>query len=135
MPCIRRYIHLSPISVGARDPPYACQGENVTFTCQVINGVALQWASEPDICRIVPFTYSTADDEGEVRFKTTERGFYLSTLVSVARDIPYSNLSSNFTFTPNGSVSNIMVQCGNELSVCPSAQANSTINYAGKCVV
>ena len=42
--CFRTSVHLSPSSVGARDPPYACRSEEVTFLCQVINGVTLQWA-------------------------------------------------------------------------------------------
>ena len=58
--CFRTSVHLSPSSIGARDPPYACRGENVTFICQVINGVTLQWASDPEIPCDNPMSYTTA---------------------------------------------------------------------------
>ena len=41
--------------------------KELTFICQVINGRTLQWASEPDIPCELPMTYTTADDDGEIR--------------------------------------------------------------------
>lgn len=131
MSCSRTSVHLGPSSVGARDPPYACRSEEVTFLCQVINGVTLQWASEPDISCNDPISYTTADIDGEIRAV----GSYQSRLISIARNPPYSNFSSVLTFIPPQFVNNVTVQCGEQLPGCSSTEAESTVNFAGKCVL
>ena len=133
MSCIRTSVRLSPSSTGTRNPPYACRGENVTFTCEVVNARSLQWASEPEICRNVPFSYTPVDDEGEMRVSPSRS--YQSNITFIASNPPYSNFSSVLTFTPPGPVDNVTVVCGDQLSSCTSTQNESTVNYAGKCVV
>lgn len=133
MSCIRTSVRLSPSSTGARNPPYACRGENVTFTCEVVNARSLQWASEPDICRSVPFTFTAVDDEGEMRVSPSRS--YQSNITFIASNPPYSNFSSVLTFIPPGPVDNVTVVCGDQLSSCTSTQTENTVNYAGKCVV
>ena len=133
MSCIRTSVRLSPSSTGARNPPYACRDEDVTFTCEVINARSLQWASEPDICRNVPFSYTPVDDEGETRVSPS--GSFQSNITFISSRPPYSNFSSVLTFTPPGPVDNVTVVCGDQLSSCTSTQDENTINYAGKCIV
>ena len=131
MSCFRTSVHLGPSSIGARDLPYACRGENVTFICEVMNGRTLQWASEPDISCQRPMTYTAVDDDGEIR----AMGSYQSRLISIARNPPYSNFSSVLTVIPPQFVNNVTVQCGEQLSSCSSTEAESTVNFAGKCVL
>ena len=131
MSCFRTSVHLSPSSIGARDPPYACRGENVTFMCEVINGHTLQWASEPDIPCELPMTYTAADDDGDIRAV----GSYQSRLISIIRNPPYSNFSSILTVILPHFVNNVTVQYGNLLSFCSNTEAESTVNFAGKCVL
>ena len=131
MSCSRTSVHLGPSSVGARDPPYACRSEEVTFFCQVINGVILQWASEPDIPCDNPMSFTAADNEGEIRAV----GSYQSRLISIVRNPPYSNFSSVLTFIPPQFVNNVTVQCGEQLPFCSSTEAESTVNFAGKHVL
>ena len=113
----RTSVHLSPSSVGARDPPYACRSEEVTFLCQVINGLTLQWASEPDIPCNDPISYTPADIVGS----------YQSRLISIARNPPYSNFSSVLTFIPPQFVNNVTVQCGEQPPICSSTEAESQL--------
>ena len=131
MSCFRTSVHLSPSSIGARDPTYACRSEGVTFICEVINGVALQWASEPDIPCDNPMSYTAGDDVGEIRAV----GSYKSRLISIARNPPHSNFSSVLTVIPPQFVNNVTIQCGDLISSCCSTEAESTVNFAGKCVL
>ena len=130
-PCVRTTVFLTSNATRTRDPPYVCRGETVTFTCQVINGISLQWVSEPDICRSTPIRYTTAENEGDLG----SGGNYQSYLISVERGPPFSNFSSNLTFTPNASVNSVTVQCGDQLSSCSNTEDESHLSIAGKCVV
>ena len=112
-----------------RDPPYACRDEELTFICDVVNGVILQWVSKPDIPCDNPLSFTTGDDVGQTR----ARGSYRSYLVSVTGDSPYSNVSSALTLTPPQLVNSVTVTCGDQLSQCPSAEAKHTVNITGKC--
>ena len=125
------YVVLNSTTPSTRNPPYACRGEQLTFTCEVMNTVSLQWASEPDILCRNPISYTAGDDEGERR----RRGFYQSYLISVARDPPNSNFTSNLTFIPPQSVDSVTVVCGNQLLFCSSTEAERTVRITGKCNV
>ena len=83
---------------------------------------------EPDIRRSIPVGYAAANSEGD-RYK---EGSYQSYLVE--RAPPFSNFSSNLTFTSNLSVNHITVQCGDQLSSCSNTEAESTVSITGKCV-
>ena len=112
-----------------RNPPYACRDEDVTFNCEVMNGVVLQWVSKPDIPCDNPITFSTGDDVGH----RIQRGSsIISRLVSVARDIPTSNLSSVLILTPPQLVKSVTVVCGNQLPNCPITEDRHTISITGK---
>ena len=124
---------LNSTTISGRNPPYACRGEQLVFNCQVMNVVSLQWASEPDILCSNAISYTAGDDEGERR--TRNDGSYQSYLVSVARDPPNSNFTSNLTFTPPESVNNVTVVCGNQLSFCSSTEAERTVRITGKYYV
>ena len=124
---------LNSTTISGRNPPYACRGEQLVFNCQVMNVVSLQWASEPDILCSNAISYTAGDDEGERR--TRNDGSYQSYLVSVARDPPNSNFTSNLTFTPNASVNDVTVVCGNQLSFCSSTEADRTVRIIGKLML
>ena len=119
---------LNSTTTSARNPPYACRGEQLVFNCEVMNAVSLQWASEPDILCGNAISYTAGDDEGETR----PSGFYQSYLISVARDPPNSNFTSNLTFAPPESVTKVTVVCGNQLSLCSSTEAERTVSITGK---
>ena len=131
-PCIRTSVQLSSNAISGQSPPYGCRGKTLTFVCEVINGISLQWVSEPDICRSVPIRYTPANEEGDTNGSGS---LYRSHLMSVVRNPPFSNFSSNLTFTPNASVNSVTVQCGDQLSSCSNTEAESTVTITGKCIV
>ena len=97
MSCFRTSVRLSPSSIGARDPTYACRSEGVTFICQVINGVALQWASEPDIPCDNPMSYTPGDDAGDKSsgFLSIPPNFYCTKSSTLKLQLsPYSHSTS-----------------------------------------
>lgn len=113
----------------AVNPLYVCRGQKVTLNCEVTNGASLDWASEPNICPNLPISYTAFNNAGH----SQTRGSYQSYLISVARNPPNSNFTSNFTFTANESVNNLTVQCGNQLSSCTEQKHKLII--AGKCML
>ena len=115
-----------------RDPPYACRDEEVTFNCDVINGISLQWVSKPVIPCNVPISYAIGDVEGDMRARGST---YQSHLISVARNRLNSNFSSNLTFTANGSANSVTVVCGDRLRLCRSTEVKRTLNITGKCML
>ena len=119
-------MHLAPGAVSPRDSLYACRGEEVTFECQVTHGASLEWASEPDILRSRPLSYSAINEPVETR----SRGFYQSCLISITRRPPRSNFSSNLTFTPSSPVT---VVCGDQVAFC-SVEEEYALAITGKCV-
>ena len=121
-------VHLNSTATSTRDLQYACRGEQLTFTCEVMNAASLQWVSEPDILCNNTISYTAGDNEGERRIK----GFYQSYLISVARNPPNSNFTSNLTFIPPQSMDSVTVICGNQLSVCSSTEAERTVRITGK---
>ena len=124
-------VHLNVTPASVRDPPYACRGEQLTFSCETVNAVTLQWAFEPDVPCDNPFSYTTADDEGETR----ATGSYQSRLLSVSPNPPYSNFSSFLTFTAPRSMESVTVVCGNLLPICSRTQSELTLMLTGKCHV
>ena len=130
-PCVRTSVQLSSNATIAQGLSYACRGDKLTFTCHVMNGAGLQWVNEPEICRSLPVGYTPVNSEGDV----VTGGSYQSYLISVTRDPPFSNFSSNLTFTPNASVDNVTVQCGDQLSSCSDTQTGITVNITGKCLL
>ena len=122
-------VSLKSATASTRDPPYACRGEGLVFNCTVKNGASIQWASEPDISCDNPLSFTTADSDGNHK----ERGSYQSYLVSVARGLPFSNFTSNLTFTPPESVNNVTVVCGDQLSSYSITKDESTLSIIGKC--
>ena len=127
--CIRTSVFLALNTSNPRNPPYACRGEQLQFICEVTNGLTLQWASEPVICRDTPISYTTGDIVGETR----QIDIYQSHLVSIARRPPSSNFTSSFTFTPLASANSVTVVCGNQLPFCSSTEAELTLSFTGKC--
>ena len=121
-------VHLNVTTGSIRDPLYACRGEQLTFTCEVVNAASLQWAFEPDVPCDMPISYTTGDDEGE----TKGMGSYLSRLISTARNPPNSNFSSDLTYTPPASMESVTVVCGNQLSFCSSTESELTVMLTGK---
>ena len=124
-------VHLNVTPASVRDPPYACRGEQLTFSCEVVNAPSLQWAFEPDIPCDMPISYTTGDDEGE----TKGMGSYQSRLISVTRNPPNSNFSSDLTYTPPRSMDSVTVVCGNQLHFCSRTQSELTLMLTGKCHV
>ena len=66
---------------------FACEGEMVTFTCQVIGSLSLQWRSP--LIRQIGFTTDPADP------MSVSRPPFIATLTNVAR----SGIDTNFTST------------------------------------
>ena len=129
--CIRTSVFLAPVAVSAHNPRYACRGEEVAFICEVTYGASLEWASEPDISRNLPISYTAFNIEGETRTS----GSYRSHLVSVARSPPRSNFTSNLTFAPSPSVNSVTVVCGDQLSSCRKTEEIHTLAITGKCML
>lgn len=128
-PCVRTSVQLSSNAAIAQGLLYACRGDQLTFTCQVMNGAGLQWVNEPEICRSLPVGYTTANSEGDV----TRGSSYQSYLIAVASAPPFSNFTSNLTFAPNTSVDSVTVQCGDQLSSCSDSETETTVIITGKC--
>ena len=128
--CTRTSVFLSSITASTRDPPYACRGEQLVFSCEVVNAVTLHWASKPNLTCEIPLSYTPSDIEGA---RKDRGGFYQSHLVSVAPNPPHSNFSSVLKFTPPGSMNNVTVVCGDRLSSCSSTEAEITLSITGKC--
>jgi len=126
--CIQTRVLMNSSIPSTRYPPYVCRGEGVTFCCQVFNGASLQWASEPDICTSVPISYTSGDNEGELRV----RGAYRSNLTSIVRNPPNSNFTSSLLLDTSGSMDSVTVQCGDQLSSCINTQVQTTLNITGK---
>lgn len=129
--CIRTSVFLAPNNSNPRNPPYGCRGEQLQFICEVMNGLTIQWASEPAICRDTPISYTTGDLDGETR----QNGIYQSRLISVARNPPSSNFTSSLAFTLPPSVNSVTVVCGNQLPFCTRTEAEFTLSITGKCDV
>ena len=127
--CTRTSVFLNS-TASTRDPPYACHGEELVFHCEVVNGVTLNWASVPDIPCDNPISYTPGDSDGQMKER---RGLYRSYLVSVSRNPPNSNFTSNLTFTPPESLNSVTVVCGNQLSLCSGTEAKNTLTITGKC--
>ena len=95
---------------------FACEGEVVTFICQVNRSFSLQWYS-PLIRLIV---YTTRPDDPVV----VSRSPFISTHTSIARD----GLNTNFTSTLQVTASrafariNTTVECRNQPGVSMSSQ-------------
>ena len=66
---------------------FACEGEMVTFTCQVIGSLSLQWRSP--LIRQIGFTTDPADP------MSVSRSPFIATLTNIAR----SGIDTNFTST------------------------------------
>lgn len=128
--CIQTHVLLNSNIPSTRRPPYACRRERVTFSCQVLNGASLQWASEPDICASVPISYTSGDIQGELRV----RGAYQSNLTSIVRNPPNSNFTSSLLLDTRGSMDSVTVQCGDQLSSCISTQVQNIISITGKYI-
>ena len=130
-PCVRTTVQLSSNATIVQGLSYACRGDQLTFTCQVMNGAGLQWVNEPEICRSLPVGYTTSNSEGDME----RRGSYQSYLISVASAPPFSNFSSNLTFTANSPGNNVTVQCGDKLSSCSDTETGITVIITGKCLL
>ena len=129
-------VHLNSTIASTRDPPYACCGEQLVFNCVVVDGVALQWVSNPGIPCDDPITFTSGDDEGQRKTRNGDEGFlFQSYLTSLMSDPPSSNLTSNLTFTPPPSVNSVAVVCEDEhgQSSCCNAKDESTVIITGEC--
>ena len=105
---------------------FACEGEMVTFTCQVIGSLSLQWYS-PLIRLIV---YTTRLDDPVV----VSRSPFIATRTSIAR----SGLNTNFTSTLQVTASRTFarndttVECRNQPGVSMSSRFTVAGN-SGEC--
>ena len=105
---------------------FACEGEVVTFTCQVNRSLSLQWHS-PLIREII---YSTRLDDPVV----VSRSPFIATRTSIARD----GLNTNFTSTLQVTASrafariNTTVECRNQQGVSMSSRFTVAGN-SGEC--
>ena len=100
---------------------FACEGEMVTFTCQVIRSLSLQWRSP--LIRLIVYT-THPEDQVVVSMPP-----FTANLTSIAR----SGINSNFTSTLQVTVSrmfariNTTVECRNQ----PGVNMSSRFTVAG----
>ena len=93
-------VHLNVTTASIRDPPYACHGEQLTFTCEVVNAASLQWAFEPDVPCDMPISYTTGDDEGELRQVSIHFRFsQVNTLNSISKSTPILSIPNLLDYT------------------------------------
>ena len=106
---------------------FACNGEMVTFTCQVIRSASLQWYS-PLIRLIV---YTTRPDDPVI----VSRSPFIATRTSIAR----SGFNSNFTSTLQVTASETFarndttVECRNQPGVSMSSRFTVAGNSGDYC--
>ena len=88
---------------------FACDGEMVTFTCQVIRSITIQWDS-PLIRQIVFSAGSTV---------STSRPPFIATLTSIAGSGLNTNITSTLQVNASRTFrrSDTTVECRNQLSV------------------
>ena len=105
---------------------YACDGEMVTFTCQVIGTLSLQWDS-PLFSDIVFPAGSTAPRSTS---RSTSRLFVIATLNSISGSGINTNYSSTLLVNASREFarSNTTVECRNQLRVTQE----SRFTVAGK---
>lgn len=116
--------------VSMNSPPTfaAIVGDQLVFTCKVLQAGSVQFAAEPIICRASPLGYLSGNDVGDQR----HQGIFRSDLVGLDRNPPNSNFTVILTGTPTEQMT-LMVLCGERVSLCAGVeQKNVTIN--GKCV-
>ena len=106
---------------------YACEGELVTFTCQVIGSLSLQWRSS--LIRQIGFTTDPADP------MTVSRLPFIATVTNIAR----SGINTNFTSTLQVNAlksyarNDTTVECRNLQGVTESSRFTVAGNTSGYC--
>ena len=91
----------------------ACPGEEVTFTCVVIEGAALWWIAEPHITQSDPVTFSVATaTAGETRDPTAEIHIVLDD-VSRGSVPQVRDFVSTLTVRNSTALSGTVIQCSN----------------------
>ena len=124
-------------SVGMRG---ACPGEMVTYTCTVIQGIALDWIVEPFISGTdIRFRNSTPTDMrsvdcNEVTPPQCDNINFIATLTNTANsmtvmNVPVADITSTLTFTATARLNGTVVQCRGVTAV--TQIANRTVNVAG----
>ena len=108
---------------------FACEREMVTFTCQVIRSLSLQWQS-PLIPRLI--VYTTRPEDAVV----VSMPPFTANLTSIAR----SGISSNFTSTLQVTASRMFarsdttVECRNQPGVNMSSRFTVAGNSGDSCL-
>ena len=87
----------------------ACPGEEVTFTCTVIGGAAIQWIVEPFIPQNSPLRFIAAVDTVGA-MKEDSSGRFIAVLTSVTQG-GLANYSSELTVTATETLNETVVQC------------------------
>jgi len=107
--------------------PFVCTGDQLVFTCEVLNAGSLEFAAEPEICRQDPITYLSGSDVGSKMTK----GMFDSNLESLDRNPPTSNYTVTVTGTPTTKMT-LLVLCAERVDLCIGVKERN-ITVIGKC--
>ena len=105
---------------------FACDGEMVIFTCQVIGSASLQWHSP--LIRQIVYTIRTTDP-------VVSMPPFTANLTSIARSGINSNFTSTLQVTASKTLarSNTTVECRNQPGVSMSSQFTVAGNSGDYC--
>ena len=107
----------------------ACPGEEVTSTCVVTDGAALQWLAEPHITQSDPVTFSVASaTAGETRDPTAQIHIVLDE-VSPGSIPQLRDFISTLTVRNSTALSGTVIQCSNGMNT-----VNNTLIVGSKFV-
>lgn len=106
--------------------PFVCTGDQLVFTCEVLSAGSLQFAAEPEICRLNPLSYLSGSEEGDRKMN----GMFESNLVSLDRHPPTSNFTVTLTGTPTNEMT-LLVLCAERVSSCTGVKEKN-ITVIGK---
>ena len=91
----------------------ACPGEEVTFTCTVIEAGALLWIAEPHINQTDPVTFTVRNaTTGDTRDPTAQIHIVLDE-VNPGSDPRLANFTSILTVRNSTALSGTVIQCSN----------------------
>ena len=108
--------------------PFVCTGDQLVFTCEVLSAGSLQFAAEPEICRLNPLSYLSGSDVGEKKMHMN--GLFESNLVNLDRNPPTSNFTATLTGTPTNEMT-LLVLCAERVDSCTGVEEKN-ITVIGK---
>lgn len=106
--------------------PFVCTDEQLVFTCEVLSAGSLQFAAEPEICRLNPLSYLQGSDVGEKKMN----GMFESNLVNLDRNPPTSNFTATLTGTPTNEMT-LLVLCAERVGSCTGVEEKN-VTVIGK---